>query len=101
MSGHTSGPWTTNGVVVSARVEFSQRNICEMNPSAPTGGRAPDDRSRAEMIANARLISSAPALLEAVQDLLGIIHSVCPEYDEATMCANARAALALAEGGVS
>lgn len=30
----------------------------------------------------------------ALKDILGIIHSVCPEYDEATMCANARATLA-------
>ena len=30
----------------------------------------------------------------AIKDLLGIIHTVCPEYDEATMCANARATLA-------
>lgn len=39
-----------------------------------------------------------PALLEALKDVLGIIHTVCPEYDEATMCANARAAIAQAEG---
>lgn len=32
----------------------------------------------------------------ALKDVLGIIHTVCPEYDEATMCANARTALACA-----
>lgn len=59
-------------------------------------GRAPIEKE--EALANGRLWAASPELLESVHDLLGIIHSVCPEYDEATMCANARAAIAKATG---
>ncbi len=40
-----------------------------------------------------RLRASEADLLEATQDLLGIILAVCPEYWEAPMCEGARAAI--------
>lgn len=41
---------------------------------------------------------AADALVEAAYGLLAIIQSVCPEYDEAPVCAHARWAIAQAEG---
>jgi len=48
--------------------------------------------------ADAKLYAAAPEMPEAITDLLGIIASVCPEYLESTMCANARAIHAKATG---
>lgn len=95
---HTPGPWVVNPF--EARVDEAAK-ICDdgLLPICkllwPT-----DERTETETKANARLIAAAPAMLEALQGLLGL-------YDETHWgdlptgnhpSAIARAAIALATG---
>lgn len=69
MNAHTSGPWATNGSVVSARVGARQCYVCEVSTSAPSdGGTYRMDDHRPELMANARLIAAAPELLATLQE---------------------------------
>lgn len=43
-----------------------------------------------------QIAESQPALLEALSDILDLFRSVAPEYEQSTVCANARAAVAKA-----
>lgn len=70
MTAHTPGPWITNGCVVSARVNLSQRDICTVSASAPARGETYNiAKHLPELQANARLIASAPELLAVVREL--------------------------------
>ena len=92
---HTPGPWWVDetftiwtGGLAIAYADGSHVAHTTRGFEGPDG----------EAYANARLIAAAPDLLEALKDVLSIIRTVCPEYEEATMCANARAAIFAVEG---
>ena len=77
----TPGPWKLNGVVITARVDFSERPICEMSSSAPSRG-APkmNDEQRAEYLANGRLIAASHELFEAAEYILPWLESYITEF---------------------
>lgn len=69
MSGHTPGPWMSQGTMVVA-IENADTVICAANYV-----NKPMDVARA----NARLIGAAPDLLEAVMALLAAADHTLPE----------------------
>lgn len=78
MSKHTNGPWCA-AIDECATVRDSQDNQLAMVTYlfTKTGGR----RSRDEVSANARLIATAPELLEALEAMLEV-HGVTQAYAE-------------------
>jgi len=65
--GYTKGPWKQGTARGFARntVYANGCIVCEVNTSAPQEG---------EIEANARLIAAAPALLEALKDMLDTVN---------------------------
>jgi hypothetical protein len=96
MTKHTRYPWT---------VESDQTTV-SMGDQVVIVGPAPDGASRAEMIANARLIASAPDLLAALQSMLDADDAICNNVGRGVDQAmsriaaidSARAAIARAQG---
>jgi hypothetical protein len=78
--GHTSFAFNDNREDYSARIEW-----------AP-------DMSDEEVDANARLISIAPDLLEALEEMLCDAETMNPPYRNEAICERARAAIAKAKG---
>ena len=102
---HTPGPWTKSGCTVYAGQMAIAATYCEGNrflhgvdhdetvpDSMETHGQGWDEAG-----ANARLISSAPELLEALEMLMPQEPQEADSYDRA-MWENARAAIAKATG---
>jgi hypothetical protein len=96
-SRHTPGPWeilvnedSPNGLIWSPGRET---DVCELNGNRQTAF---------EIMANARLIASAPALLAALEDMLDLTVNrqggMWTQEQIATACKFARAAIAKAKG---
>lgn len=104
MSKHTPGPWEIvqmdHGIVV--RTESPKKTRYDASRYAVVGGfERSDPEQLAEAIANARLIAAAPDLLKSLVDLVGLANAAMREvgeYDIETELADARAAIAKAEG---
>ena len=89
MSGHTLGPWrVVNDGLLSVSASANGHGVASIG--SPT----------AERDANARLIASAPELLESLIDVLGWIPNGGPWHTDAPMKAveRARAVIAKARG---
>ena len=81
---HTPGPWGFDIESGDAwRVDAGEKNVAW---------------GHSETTYNARLISAAPDLLEALKVAQGRIHSDCCSFDCISDCAQARAAIAKATG---
>jgi len=81
---HTPGPWTIDHERIGPPGE-PVALLCDTTASTPGTvvewprfGEVVDD---AENEANARLIASAPALLEALEDALADLEGIMPEYE--------------------
>lgn len=106
---HTPGPWEVVGVHVFTKLgainahgskahDRDGWNIATINPWACTNQDGEDeDMPVSETMANARLISAAPELLEALTGLLDYVASIEGDGDHIHQ-ANARAAIAKARG---
>tara|TARA_R110002012_G_scaffold120651_1_gene270069 strand:+ start:22089 stop:22343 length:255 start_codon:yes stop_codon:yes gene_type:complete len=81
MSKHTKGPWYGHSIGLP-RVESDGRYVFDVT------------RSDSERLANANLIAAAPALLEALEELVEAILIIAPEAS----CKPALAAIAKAKG---
>lgn len=93
-STHTPGPWTVGDTAIWALddCEFHAIADCPVNHTC---------RDAETMWANARLIASAPDLLAALKEALAVHGGDLrfgPDEDEQSWCAQARAAIAKAEG---
>ena len=94
---YTPGPWRIDeGRSIVAQFEGEEVQIAAMNRSQwsqPDGGK--NHRLSVQTPANARLIASAPALLEALENLV----SVCEGTGRQPPCIeNAKAAISAAKG---
>ena len=88
-AGHTPGPWTVGLDYDGAPliVEYQCRDICRVDAR--------------DGVSNARLIASAPALAAALRELYPVAsRALAGTSDGEPRLERARAALALAEGGV-
>jgi hypothetical protein len=103
---HTPGPWRVDryGIVTGGADYCTSVAECQVPPKSKF---PPSEYARlaAEQNANARLIAAAPDLLEALQLASDMLHDVAnapgdPLYDPTLhkACADARAAIAKAEG---
>jgi hypothetical protein len=95
---HTPGPWESG----DTEWMISQRSGAGWGYRAILKGRQEvglvwEDEDDAEMAANVRLVSAAPDLLDACEELL-IYLGDWDDMDNET-CAKARAAIAKAKGG--
>lgn len=102
MGKHTPGPWEAwdwgkDGKVGVGKAYGNESDICSMSNDT--------SRTFSEDIANARLISAAPDLLEALEELLSIgsvfisaIEANDPSVDFENWEAKARTAIARARG---
>lgn len=88
----TPGPWAVNPVSAQVDAMPSLLPVCQL--LWPT-----DQRSEAETEANARLISAAPELLEALRRVLSSQTIKNPDPDSDPDVIFARAAIAKATGG--
>lgn len=108
---HTPGPWFTgawssHGIIIFKKNQGAQGTFVGYAQGYPYGQKPTDeDRthflSEAEAEANARLIAAAPELLEALQDLLGLIHRIeerTPIFESDGQIYRAEAAIRMAEG---
>lgn len=108
MAGHTPGPWEYEpndryGSVFGQDGDGRDWNICDIGPPINLSCSSPDDVSgaiRRQAEANARLIASAPELLEAleaVQDMNRRAGKV-PAAEARATWAKARTAITKAKG---
>lgn len=94
MSGHTPGPWNKDRYGVLRGADGAAVVVADSGLAFASGYEAP------ERVANARLISSAPELLEACELLLatyGELHAL-HDLGECEGSVKARAAIAKATG---
>lgn len=105
MNQHTPGPWAVtnhaHGTVIN--MESSRKTRSGASRYAVIGGfDASDSEQFQEAQANARLISAAPELLEALQGMLSLDDEHQRGADDQDVCfevQQARAAIAKATGG--
>jgi hypothetical protein len=95
---HTQGPWRAefgnNSARVIAKVEHEVASVPTLRST-----NAEEDGNRDVMVANARLVASAPELLEALRGMLAMYSSDEAGGDETLEeVREARAAIAKAEG---
>ena len=86
-SEHTPGPWFYER-------DFDYYLIETEDGHAVVTGKDNTEGNEADY----RLIAAAPDLLEALRDMVALVRDVAPQYAESTVAANARAAIAKAEG---
>jgi hypothetical protein len=97
MSKHTPGPWQAKGLAVDSAGDKFLR-ICQMSRVRFTeADRTVHEISDDTAEANARLISAAPDLLEALEEYVRDFGDN-EDYDSQRMAAKARAAIAKATG---
>jgi hypothetical protein len=92
-SKHTPGPWFFGHVGTAALwigPHYNKTPVAHVDHDMEYAR----DNSRA----NARLIAAAPDMYEALSDLIRLIENVAPDYSGCIAVANARAAIAKAEG---
>jgi hypothetical protein len=89
-AGHTPGPWKAAGWERTAVIAASGDTIC-----AAAGAKGAE---LGELKANARLIAAAPAMLEALRDLLPIAEKHAATSYGADACRIARDTIATATG---
>jgi hypothetical protein len=90
---HTPGPWASDGVTVFADLGDGL-NACDVAVMINDGVLPLSIKQ-----ANARLIAAAPAMLEALRELVGLFQGHMSSKDELTDALNAaRAAIAAATG---
>ena len=94
MSKHTPGVWVPLNYAQTITIigYNNQVTICRIKNEV--SGKPLDDEDRA----NAHLISAAPDLLEALQQLTVTATRYLPEYNENPLIQQAEAALAKAQG---
>lgn len=98
MSKHTPGPWnTTCGVATVSDNRPSPRIVAECDPGM-IDCHSVDPIQMAEARANARLIAAAPLLLEVLKSLVDSIDNGYSWTGKECGMADARAAIAKAEG---
>ncbi len=66
----TPGPWTVGRRVLSERLKKHEKSSVSMGGQVVIFAAAPDGAPYAEQVANARLISAAPELLEVCKGIL-------------------------------
>lgn len=98
---HTPGPWKiageSNTVHEAFIIESESRTICW---TADSLGEDDDEFTSDEDLANARLIASAPELLDSLKDLENILSCKPYDRDEQKLLVIARAAIAKAKGEI-
>jgi hypothetical protein len=102
MSKHTPGPWFVGeilGMVGAEPNQTGQEYICDLYDTSYDIGREwkeinQGDDGNGMIKANARLISAAPDLLEALRELLDHVNAHCVTEGD---CNQAKAAIAKAE----
>lgn len=103
-SKHTAGPWITSGIAGDNYVQARLPEGGKVNVAIVTGW---DGNDQEQHDANLRLIASAPSLLAENEKLREALVEMLREFEPADMAMDywpdavhqARAALALAEGG--
>jgi len=104
---HTPGPWRTLNLVSATAIHAaSGSRVCHLSyyvefNGSPCGSIESQDKTQEEIDANARLISAAPELLEALEMVVGEASPV-GDKEMATISFNqlteVRAAIAKAKG---
>lgn len=110
MSEHTPGPWTIEYSETSVRWptviainepghdDGSPIEVCEISESFAIDA-PPDDPDRMVAEANARLIAAAPELFSALDKLIDVLSTGCPDDVTWADFAAALAAIAKVKGG--
>ena len=104
---HTPGPWSLSPSFdrVERRVQHGDNPPLVWGIASGINSAHPDHMPRAEQIANARLIASAPELLEALEELERLtvwVGGQNPVHDAIESAKRkARAAIASAKGGAA
>lgn len=75
---YTPGPWFIGDLSVSEIVDKDRRHICRLDGLGPDSTR----KDQGERNANARLISLAPEMADALRDVLGFLEDMAEDYSD-------------------